>query len=155
MKSIVVTLVHRMDTPAPTTPCLSCGYNLAGLIGSDGLATCPECGKHQDPLVQEPVTRPAWVKPLVIMSLLPSIASIPPWVAMHVFGSRDLGENLWVLVPATWLGVPAAYAGLALTGRRPFVPTVPVAIAAVPIALVATLVTVAFLKWLTFLGELL
>jgi len=95
------------------------------------------------------------VKPLVVMSLLPSIASIPPWVAMHVFGSRDLGENLWVLVPATWLGVPAAYAGLALTGRRPMLPTVPVAIASVPIAAVATFVTVAFLKWLSFLGGLL
>ena|GEM_PF-2452843 len=32
-----------MSDAPPTTPCISCGYDLAGLAVVDGHSTCPEC----------------------------------------------------------------------------------------------------------------
>lgn len=36
-----------MTSTPPTTPCISCGYDLAGLAVKDGSSTCPECGQLQ------------------------------------------------------------------------------------------------------------
>ena len=36
-----------MTSTPPTTPCISCGYDLAGLAVKDGSSTCPECGRSQ------------------------------------------------------------------------------------------------------------